>query len=149
MGKKILLLYISEDSGHHCATLAIERALKKIDPFLETLNINSFNYTNPILEKVINQTYMSVVKRTPELWDYLYDNPKVMKQVQKLRDVIHRFNKSKPLVGNQGVGDSQRQRKLLEGHDRFSVALHQKSDNAGNDREQKKRPFFEHEPQNT
>ena len=95
MGKKILLLYISEDSGHHCATLAIERALKKIDPFLETLNINSFNYTNPILEKVINQTYMSVVKRTPELWDYLYDNPKVMKQVQKLRDVIHRFNKSK------------------------------------------------------
>lgn len=95
MGKKILLLYISEDSGHHCATIAIERALKKIDPGVEALNINSFNYTNPILEKIINRTYMSVVKRTPELWGYLYDNPKVMKQVQKLRDMIHHFNTGK------------------------------------------------------
>ena len=95
MGKKILLLYISEDSGHHCATIAIEKAIKKIEPAIETLNINSFNYTNPILEKVINTTYMGVVKRTPELWDYLYDNPKVMKQVQKLRDIIHRSNTGK------------------------------------------------------
>ncbi len=95
MGKKILLLYISEDSGHHCASIAIEKALKKLDTNIETLNINSFNYTNPILEKIINRTYMSVVKRTPEIWEYLYDNPKVMRQVQKLRDMIHRFNKGK------------------------------------------------------
>ena len=93
--KKILLLYISEDSGHHCASLAIERALHGIDPKVETLNLNSFNYTNPILEKVINRTYMSVVKRTPEIWDYLYDNPKVMRQAHRLRDMIHRFNKGK------------------------------------------------------
>lgn len=95
MGRRILLLYISEDSGHHCASIAIEKALKKLDPSIETLNINSFNYTNPILEKIINRTYMSVVKRTPEVWDYLYDNPKVMKQAQKLRDMIHHFNKGK------------------------------------------------------
>lgn len=93
--KRILLLYISEVSGHHCASLAIERALKQIDPSVETLNINSFNYTNPILERIINQTYMSVVKRTPELWDYLYDNPKVLKNTQRLRAMIHRFNKGK------------------------------------------------------
>lgn len=95
MQKNILLLYISEDSGHHCASLAIERALHKLSPDIRTLNINSFNYTNPILEKVINRTYMSVIKRTPEVWDYLYDNPKVMKQAQRLRDMIHRFNKGK------------------------------------------------------
>lgn len=93
--KNILLLYISEDSGHHCASLSIERALKALDPDTKTLNINSFNYTNPILERIINTTYMSVVKRTPEIWDYLYDNPKVMKSVHRLRDIIHRSNTGK------------------------------------------------------
>ncbi len=93
--KKVLLLYISEHSGHHCASIAIEKALHSLDPSLESLNMNSFNYTNPILEKVINRAYMSVVKRTPELWDYLYDNPKVLKNTQKLRDMIHRLNTDK------------------------------------------------------
>ena len=41
MTKKILLLYISEDSGHHCASLSIERALHVLDPDTKTLNINS------------------------------------------------------------------------------------------------------------
>ncbi|MBU1006719.1 MAG: glycosyltransferase, partial [Candidatus Omnitrophica bacterium] len=77
------------------ASLAIENALKSISPGVNTLNINAFRYTNPILEKVINRTYMSVIKRKPEVWEYLYDNPKVLKSVQGLRDVIHRFNSKK------------------------------------------------------
>ena len=93
--KRVLLLFISEHSGHHCASLAIEKALHELDPSTETLNINSFNYTNPILEKVINRAYMGVVKRTPELWDYLYDNPKVLKKTQSLREMIHKFNTGK------------------------------------------------------
>lgn len=93
--KKILLLYISEHSGHHCASIAIENALREMDPDVRTLNINSFNYTNPILEKVINRAYMGVVRRTPEIWEYLYDNPKVLKKTQGLRDMIHRFNTGK------------------------------------------------------
>ncbi len=93
--KRILLLYISEISGHHCASLAIENALHQIDPSVETLNINSFNYTNPILEKMINRTYMSVVKRKPEIWDYLYDNPDVLKKTQRMREMIHRLNTGK------------------------------------------------------
>lgn len=95
MNKKVLLLYISEDSGHHCASIAIERALHAHFPGIETLNINLFNYTNPIMEKVINGAYMSVVKRKPEIWDYLYDNPKVLRQVQKLREKIHKSNTGK------------------------------------------------------
>jgi processive 1,2-diacylglycerol beta-glucosyltransferase len=100
MPKRILLLYISEHSGHHCAANAIERALRSLDSSVETLNLNSFNYTNPILEKVINQAYMGVVKRKPEIWEYLYDNPDVLRNTQKLRDIFHRFNtgKLKPLL---------------------------------------------------
>ncbi len=100
MPKKVLLLYISEHSGHHSASTAIEKALHSLDSSVETLNLNSFNYTNPILEKVINQAYMGVVKSRPEIWEYLYDNPKVLRNTQKLRDMFHRFNtgKLKPLL---------------------------------------------------
>ena len=74
-------MYISEISGHHSATIAIENALNKLSPDSEILNINAFNYTNPISEKIINRLYMSVIKMTPRIWDYLYDNPEVAKNI--------------------------------------------------------------------
>ena len=33
--------------------------------------------------------------RWPEVWEYLYDNPVVVKRTQKLKDSIHRFNSGK------------------------------------------------------
>ena len=93
--KKILLMYITLNSGHHCASRAIENALKRLSPEVQTMNINAFSYTNPILEKVINKTYMGVIKNKPEVWEYLYDNPKILKSSQGLRDAIHRFNSKK------------------------------------------------------
>ena len=88
-------MHISVASGHHKASLSIEKALRVINPNVETLNIDSVNYTNPILGRIINRAYMSIVKNTPEVWDYLYDNPKVVKRTQGLRDLIHKFNSSK------------------------------------------------------
>lgn len=93
--KKILLLYISVSSGHHRASLALEQAIKQLQPSTQLLNLNCFKYTNPLLEKIINRAYTEVIKNTPELWDYLYDNPKVLKNTQKLREFIHRFNSNK------------------------------------------------------
>ena len=77
--ERIILMYISEVSGHHGATIAIEKAIKILSPDTEVLNINGFNYTNPISEKIINRLYMGIIKRTPQIWDYLYDNPSVAK----------------------------------------------------------------------
>jgi len=88
-------MHISANSGHHRASLAIEKALNSIDPDIDILNINAFNYTNPILEKVINKTYMGIVRSKPEVWDYLYDNPAIFQRVQRLRDLIHNMNSEK------------------------------------------------------
>lgn len=93
--KRILLMYISLNSGHHSASLAIEEALKESAARVEILNINALNYTNPILEKIIIKTYIGLIKRTPEVWEYLYDNPQVLKNTRKLRNLIHRFNSLK------------------------------------------------------
>ncbi|MDD4979925.1 MAG: glycosyltransferase [Candidatus Omnitrophica bacterium] len=93
--KRIILMYISEVSGHHSATLAIEKALKILQPDTQILNIDGFNYTNPISEKIVNRLYMAVIKRTPKIWDYLYDNPAVVKKIEKIKNVVHKFNSPK------------------------------------------------------
>jgi len=93
--KRIILMYISEVSGHHSATLAIEKALRILEPGIEILNINGFNYTNPISEKIVNKLYMGMIKRTPKIWDYIYDNPAIVKNVEKIKQTIHKFNSPK------------------------------------------------------
>lgn len=88
-------MYISEVSGHHNATIAIENAIKMLSPHSEVLNINAFNYTNPISEKIINRIYMGIIKKTPRIWDYLYDNPAVIKKTERIKEIIHRHNSPK------------------------------------------------------
>jgi processive 1,2-diacylglycerol beta-glucosyltransferase len=88
-------MYISEVSGHRSATMAIEKAVKQLRPDTEIMNINAFNYTNPISEKVINRIYMEVIKHTPKIWDYLYDNPSVVKGLDKIKKHVHKSNSPK------------------------------------------------------
>jgi len=93
--KRVLLLYISNNSGHHRATKAIEEALQRERSEIKTLNINCLNYTHPVLEKVINSIYNKVIKIKPEVWENLYDNPKVYRRTRKLRKLIHKLNSKK------------------------------------------------------
>ncbi len=88
-------MYISEVSGHRNAALAIEKALKSLAPQTEVTNINAFNYTNPIAEKIVNSIYMGIIKVAPQIWDYLYDNPKILKRVGRAKDNIHKANSPK------------------------------------------------------
>ena len=86
---RILLMHITKTSGHHRATVAIENALKIVSPEVETLNINGFAYAYPILEKIVNRAYMSVIKRRPKIWDYLYDNPAVIKKTGTIKKILN------------------------------------------------------------
>ena len=93
--RRVLLMYITRVSGHRQATIAIQHALRQLDPTIEAPSINGFGYTYPILEKVIHKTYMSVIKRTPKIWDFLYDNPKVFKKSESLKNFLHRTSHKK------------------------------------------------------
>jgi processive 1,2-diacylglycerol beta-glucosyltransferase len=93
--KNILLLYITEVSGHHSASLAIEKSLKILSPDLNLLNLNAFHYTNPISERVVNRIYTTVIKRTPRIWDFVYDNPKVKKSIDKFKNAVNKLNSPK------------------------------------------------------
>ena len=67
--RRILLMYITRVSGHRQATVAIQKSLKSVLPDAEIMSINGFEYTYPILEKLVNRTYMSVIKRAPKIWN--------------------------------------------------------------------------------
>lgn len=88
--KRVLLMYITKVSGHRQATIAIQRSLREISPEVEAPSVNGFGYTYPLLEKVVNRAYMSVIKRTPKVWDYLYDNPNIVKKSQSIKKFLHR-----------------------------------------------------------
>ncbi len=92
MSKRILLAYITENSGHHRASQAVENAIRQQDQDAQILNINGLNYTNPVLEKILISTYMGIIKTTPSVWRRLYDNPKWKKRAKYLQDLIHNYS---------------------------------------------------------
>ena len=83
--KKVLLLHISNISGHCRASLAIEKALKELDQGVQILRVNAFSYLNPYAEKMVNMMYMFTIQSLPQLWDYLYDNESVFKKMKNAR----------------------------------------------------------------
>jgi processive 1,2-diacylglycerol beta-glucosyltransferase len=98
-------MYITKVSGHRQATVALQQALRRLSPNILTPAVNGFGYTYPILEQVVNKAYMSVIKRTPKIWDYMYDNPKVVKRSEAIKKFLHKtshakleklFNRHKP-----------------------------------------------------
>jgi len=93
--QRILLMYITKVSGHRQATVAIQQNLKQLNKNVIAPTVNGFGYTYPILEKVVNQAYMSVIKTTPKVWDYIYDNPKIVKNSQSIKKFLHKTSHDK------------------------------------------------------
>lgn len=88
-------MYISQVSGHRQSAVAISKSLKTLNPDCEIMSINGFGYTYPKMEKIINSAYMGVIKRAPQIWEYLYDNPKVIKASIKWQDKIYKSSHKK------------------------------------------------------
>lgn len=93
--KRILLMYISQVSGHRSAAMAIQKAIKLLEPDTQVLNINAFQYTNPLTEKIIHRLYMAMLNKMPKIWDLLYDNPKVVKGTEGLKEAVNKMNSPK------------------------------------------------------
>ena len=82
-------------AGHYRASQAVARALQLLAPATHIMNVDAFNYTHPILEGLITRTYQQLRAVRPDVWAYLYDNPRVLRQVRRLRELLHRYNARK------------------------------------------------------
>lgn len=67
----------------------MEKAFHALDSDSECLLVDALRYTHPILDRLIFRTYLQIIKKRPEVWEYLYDNPWVLKNTEKLRRAIH------------------------------------------------------------
>jgi processive 1,2-diacylglycerol beta-glucosyltransferase len=70
-------------------------AIEIVEPQAYIKCIDAFNYTNPVMNRVAHKTYMQVIRRRPEVWEYLYDNPRVVLRTQRLKALIHKYNSRK------------------------------------------------------
>ncbi|MCX7918427.1 MAG: hypothetical protein N3A72_02230 [bacterium] len=96
MDKRILILSVPKGSGHQQAANALEKSFRSYYPEVEVVNANFFDCTtNPFVERVVNRTYLSILKTTPEIWDYLYDNDRLAEWSSKFREYIHKKNSAK------------------------------------------------------
>ncbi len=85
-------MYITVRSGHYQAARALEEGIRSLNPRAEILTIDAFQYLNPVLARIVDQLYLSVIQKAPELWDKLYDNPKVVKRSDWLRRLLHTYD---------------------------------------------------------
>ena len=92
MSKRILFFYLTEGSGHHAAALAVKRAMQVIHPPLVSAEYDSFKYASPLLAKIVLKTYLGVLKTTPGLWEWMYDNPRFKERTSGIRDRLNRKN---------------------------------------------------------
>lgn len=92
MRKRILLMHISNISGHREASLAIEKAINLKDATAQVLKINIFDYTLPVAANIINKIYIQVIKKVPSIWGYLYDNQRIIAGTKNIKDKVYRKN---------------------------------------------------------
>jgi processive 1,2-diacylglycerol beta-glucosyltransferase len=95
MSRRVLFLYLTKHSGHYAAAVAVERALRRLEPGVETMLLDSFSHTNPVLSKVTLKAYLAALRVAPEIWEYMYDNPEFKERTKRIRDLLNRGNSRK------------------------------------------------------
>jgi processive 1,2-diacylglycerol beta-glucosyltransferase len=86
---RILFLYVSASSGHQRAADAIAEALSLLAPTWETTGVDAVSYAYPTMGKLVSKTYLEILRRTPILWDYIYDNPDVVTATREIRELLN------------------------------------------------------------
>lgn len=86
---RVLFLYISASSGHQRAAEAIREALALIVPRWDGVCIDTFAYAYPTLGRLLSRTYLEVLRLTPALWDFIYDNPDVETATREARELVN------------------------------------------------------------
>jgi processive 1,2-diacylglycerol beta-glucosyltransferase len=95
MTKRVLFLYLTKHSGHYAAAVAVEQALRRLQPGVQTMLLDSFSHANPLLSKVTLKAYLAVLRTAPELWEYMYDNAKFKQRTKKIHELLNRGNSRK------------------------------------------------------
>jgi len=82
-------------SGHQRAANAVEEALSLLAPTWETSGVDAFSFAYPTIGKLIARTYLEILRHTPVLWDFVYDNPDVATATREIRELLNLISRPK------------------------------------------------------
>ncbi len=92
---KVLFFSVSIGAGHDSAALGIMEELKTRCPDAVTMKVDTFDYINSTLNKVIVGTYMESLKFNPNIWGKLYEQAEEGDQLVDLRPILSKLLSSK------------------------------------------------------
>ncbi|MDD5194336.1 MAG: glycosyltransferase [Candidatus Omnitrophica bacterium] len=100
--KRIIIFHISEFGGHSKAAQNIKEALLFKFPEAQILNINGFGYFFPWSEKIIDFSYVVVIKHFPKIWGKMYDRKRLVRKLSSFRRWVNAraFTKLSWLINN-------------------------------------------------
>ena len=91
LNKRPLVMFLSADAGtgHTMAARALETSLLKIDPAVSCEIVNSYKFLNLILEKVIKDGYLHLIRILPKLYGYLYERKNKKHAIRGMKDWLN------------------------------------------------------------
>ncbi len=94
-GERALFLYASPNSGHRACADAIRKSLNRLYPGFETAGLDTVSTLYPTLGALIEKTYLEILKYTPQIWNFLYDNHDIEEITREFRQLFSFFNTPK------------------------------------------------------
>lgn len=89
---KILIIYISDVSGHMQAAKAIGQVFKERYPWVTVRGENLFRHGNSFVRCSLDSLYYAIIKLAPWLWDLIWDSKEVYWLTYLLRNILYRVN---------------------------------------------------------
>jgi processive 1,2-diacylglycerol beta-glucosyltransferase len=91
----ILFMYASPASGHQKAAEAVINAMADLDPRIKCDGVDTVGRAHPMIGRIVSKMYIGMLKHTPEIWDFLYDNPTVEEATREIREIINLISANK------------------------------------------------------
>ena len=93
---KILFLYSAPRGGHKSCADAIRATFKNLyGDSIQTAGQDISSSLSPILGPLVTRTYFEMLRLTPQIWNFIYDNPDIEQATRELRRFFNSLNGSK------------------------------------------------------
>lgn len=87
----VLFLSVSMGGGHVKAAESIKECVLQYHPGSRALIIDTLNYVNPIIDKLIVGSYLNTVKKTPQLYGKLYELSEWGENINDLSKAVNKL----------------------------------------------------------
>jgi processive 1,2-diacylglycerol beta-glucosyltransferase len=88
----VLFLSANAGTGHTMAAEAVKQSLQQLDPAISCEILNSYKYLNLILEKLMQEGYLHLVRLLPKVYGYLYDRKNKKQSIRGLKDWLNKVS---------------------------------------------------------